>query len=84
MSPQTLVRHYFLSFCLLDDLRKHLGVLIQLSFSIISSDSVLLKKAGFSLLIVIIKLFKQCIEKIRDEDDEDEIHTKDKLKLKIQ
>ncbi len=53
-----------------DDLRKYLGQLISLSFTIISDDSQLLKKAGFSLINVIVKLFSKSIEKIGDEEDE--------------
>jgi hypothetical protein len=56
------------------DLRKNLGSLVSLGFSIISNDSQLLKKAGFSLIIVIVKLFKKLIEKIGDEEDEEELN----------
>jgi hypothetical protein len=56
------------------DLRKNLGSLVSLGFSIISNDSQLLKKAGFSLIIVIVKLFKRLIEKIGDEEDEEEFN----------
>jgi hypothetical protein len=54
------------------DLRKYLGQLVSLSFTIISDDSQLLKKAGFSLINVIVKLFKTSIEKIGDEEDDDQ------------
>lgn len=43
--------------------------LIGLAFTIISQDSVKLKKAGFSLIVVLVKLFSQTIEKIGDDDD---------------
>jgi hypothetical protein len=64
------------------DLRKYLSSLISLAFSIISDDSQLLKKAGFSLIIVIVKLFKRSIEKIRDEEEDEEI-SEDANKRKI-
>ena len=55
---------------IIDDLRKYLGQLISLAFTIISDDSQMLKKAGFSLIIVLVKLFRQCIEKIGDDDED--------------
>ena len=53
-------------------MRKHLGALISLAFSIISDDSSILKKAGFSLIIAIVKLFRHSIEKLRDDEEEEE------------
>ena len=55
----------------LGDIRKYLSTLIGIAFTIISNDSVTLKKVGFSLIIVLVKLFSRTIEKIQD-DDEDE------------
>ncbi|CDW72650.1 heat repeat-containing protein 5b [Stylonychia lemnae] len=52
------------------DLKKHLGSLISLGFSIISDDSSILKRVGFSIIITIVKLFKFSIEKIGDDDDD--------------
>lgn len=50
----------------IDDLRKYLGQLVSLAFAIISDDSHLLKKAGFSLIIELVKLFRTAIEEMRD------------------
>jgi hypothetical protein len=63
-------------------LKKYLGQLISLSFSIISDDSQLLKRAGFSLINVIVKLFSKSIEKIGDEDEEEESESLEKKRLK--
>jgi|LauGreDrversion4_2_1035121.scaffolds.fasta_scaffold64425_2 hypothetical protein len=63
-------------------MRKNLSGLISLAFSIISEDSQLLKKAGFSLIIVIVKQFRKSIEKIRDEEEEEEV-SEDANKRKI-
>jgi hypothetical protein len=45
---------------------------VSLSFTIISDDSKLLKKSGFSLINILVKLFSKTIEKIRDEEEEEE------------
>ena len=55
---------------LLDDLKKYLGQLISLGFSIISDESLMLKRVGFSIIIILVKLFKYCIERIGDDDDD--------------
>lgn len=52
------------------DIRKYLSTLISLAFSIISNYSVAMKKSGFSLVIVLVKLFSRTIEKISDDDDD--------------
>jgi hypothetical protein len=68
---------------LIVDLRKYLGQLISLSFTIISDDSQLIKKAGFSLINVIVKLFSKSIEKIGDEEeDQEEGGSQEKKRIK--
>jgi hypothetical protein len=68
---------------LIVDLRKYLGQLISLSFTIISDDSQLLKKAGFSLINVIVKFFSKSIEKIGDEEeDQEEGGSQEKKRIK--
>jgi hypothetical protein len=52
------------------DIRKYLSTLISLAFTVISSDSVNMKKVGFSLIIVLVKLFRRTIEKISDDDED--------------
>lgn len=52
------------------DIRKFLSTLIGLAFSIISNHSVSMKKSGFSLVIVLVKLFSRTIEKVGDDDDD--------------
>lgn len=56
--------------------------MVSLAFSIISDDSQKVKKGGFSLIITIVKLFKRTIERIRDEEEDEEL-TEDAHKKKI-
>lgn len=44
--------------------------MISLAFSTVSEDSPPIKKIGFSLIITIVKLFRDAIEKIGDDDDD--------------
>ena len=56
--------------------------MVSLACSIISDDSQKVKKGGFSLIITIVKLFKRTIERIRDEEEDEEL-TEDAHKKKI-
>lgn len=73
---QTQVILIFLNFIV--ELRKNLSSLISLAFTIISDESQLLKKGGFSLIIQIVKMYSQAIEKMRDEEEDDNDDTNQK------
>ena len=81
-------KNYCELFCTVDtqnrtDIKSHASTLISLAFATLSQDSTNLKKVGFSLIICLVDLFSQSIEKIRDDEDEEELAKMDKQKLKI-